>query len=581
MSWKKYFTPVDNNQSGSSSTINGTNSGNRPGPAQTNYSSYLPDIYTGSPNRIERYSQYEVMDSDPEVNAALDILAEFCTQKLKDGKSPFSIGWRNKATNSEVKILGEYMSQWNKIQMFDTRIFRVVRNVFKYGDVFFIRDPETQKWSYVDPSKVVKIIVNESEGKKPEQYIIKDLAPNFVNLVATQITPNINPRNNGGGVVPTGGYMGTGAAQKGGSNPGSTSSGSRFGLSETESAIAAEHIIHLSLSEGLDNNYPFGNSLLENIFKTYKQKELLEDAILIYRIQRAPERRVFHIDVGNMPSHLAMAFVERVKNEIHQRRIPSQTGGGQNVIDSAYNPLSINEDYFFPVTAEGRGSKVDTLPGGTNLGEIDDLKYFTNKLFRGLRIPSSYLPTGADDSQASFNDGRVGTAYIQELRFNKYCERLQNLIVSVFDTEFKRFMYHKGMNIDPGLFEVKFNPPMNFASSRQAGLDTERINTFNTIQAVPFMSKRFALKRFLGLTDDEVAENERLWAEEAGKGSPTHTDAAGELRSAGLSAGGMEGDLGAAGDMTPPEDLAGEPEGEGSLPGQVPPVAPGPMTQPA
>jgi len=580
MSWKKYFTTVDNNQSGSSSTINGTNSGNRPGPAQTNYSSYLPDIYTGSPNRIERYSQYEVMDSDPEVNAALDILAEFCTQKLKDGKSPFSIGWKNKATNSEVKILGEYMSQWNKIQMFDTRIFRVVRNVFKYGDVFFIRDPETQKWSYVDPSKVVKIIVNESEGKKPEQYIIKDLAPNFVNLVATQITPNVNPRNNGGGVVPTGGYMGTGSPQSG-SNPGAGSSGSRFGLSETESAIAAEHIIHLSLSEGLDNNYPFGNSLLENIFKTYKQKELLEDAILIYRIQRAPERRVFHIDVGNMPSHLAMAFVERVKNEIHQRRIPSQTGGGQNVIDSAYNPLSINEDYFFPVTAEGRGSKVDTLPGGTNLGEIDDLKYFTNKLFRGLRIPSSYLPTGADDSQASFNDGRVGTAYIQELRFNKYCERLQNLIVSVFDTEFKRFMYHKGMNIDPGLFEVKFNPPMNFASSRQAGLDTERINTFNTIQAVPFMSKRFALKRFLGLTDDEVAENERLWAEEAGKGSPTHTDAAGELRSAGLSAGGMEGDLGAAADMSPPEDLAGEPEGEGSLPGQVPPVAPGPMTQPA
>lgn len=581
MSWKKYFTPVENNQSGSSSTINGTNSGNRPGPAQTNYSSYLPDIYTGSPNRIERYQQYEVMDSDPEVNAALDILAEFCTQKLKDGKSPFSIGWRNKATNSEVKILGEYISQWNTLQMFDTRIFRIVRNVFKYGDVFFIRDPETQKWSYVDPSKVVKIIVNESEGKKPEQYIIKDLAPNFTNLVATQITPNINPRNNGGGVVPTGGYLGTGSAQRGGSNPGAGSTGNRFGLSETEHAIAAEHIIHLSLSEGLDNNYPFGNSLLENIFKTYKQKELLEDAILIYRIQRAPERRVFHIDVGNMPSHLAMAFVERVKNEIHQRRIPSQSGGGQNVIDSAYNPLSINEDYFFPVTSEGRGSKVDTLPGGTNLGEIDDLKYFTNKLFRGLRIPSSYLPTGADDSQASFNDGRVGTAYIQELRFNKYCERLQNLIVNVFDTEFKRFMYYKGMNIDPGLFEVKFNPPMNFASSRQASLDTERINTFNTIQAVPFMSKRFALKRFLGLTDDEVAENERLWAEEAGKGSPTHTDAAGELRSAGLSAGGMEGDLGAAADMTPPEDLAGETEGEAGMPGQVPPVAPGPMTQPA
>jgi hypothetical protein len=252
---------------------------------------------------------------------------------------------------------------------------------------------------------------------------------------------------------------------------------------------------------------------------------------------------------------MAMAFVERVKNEIHQRRIPSQSGGGQNVIDSAYNPLSINEDYFFPQTAEGRGSKVETLPGGTNLGEIDDLKYFTNKLFRGLRIPSSYLPTGADDSQASYNDGRVGTAYIQELRFNKYCERLQSLVTAVFDDEFKMYMYSKGLNIDSNLFELKFNPPLNFASTRQSALDGERINTFNTIQAVPYMSKRFAMKRFLGLTDEELAENERMWSEEQGKGQPTYTDAAGELRSAGLSAAGIEGDLGAAGDLTAPEDV--------------------------
>jgi hypothetical protein len=576
MSWKKYFTPAD--VSSSLSPISGNMGGaSRPGPSQTNYSNYLPDVYTGSPNRIERYQQYEVMDSDPEVNAALDILAEFCTQKLKDGKSPFTVQWRNKATNSEVRILAEYLQQWVKLQQFDIRIFRILRNTFKYGDCFFIRDPETQKWNWMDPSKLVKVIVNESDGKKPEQYIVKDLAPNFMSLVATQITANINPKNAGGG-LPNSGLTGM-AANKGTNGSFPTSGGSnRFGISETEHAIDAEHVIHLSLSEGLDNNFPFGNSLLENIFKVYKQKELLEDAILIYRIQRAPERRVFHIDVGNMPSHLAMAFVERVKNEIHQRRIPSQSGGGQNVIDSAYNPLSINEDYFFPTTAEGRGSKVETLAGGTNLGEIDDLKYFTNKLFRGLRIPSSYLPTGADDSQASFNDGRVGTAYIQELRFNKYCERLQALVATVFDVEFKRFMYFKGMNIDANLFELKFNPPLNFASSKQASIDAERINTFNTVQAVPYMSKRFALKRFLGLTDEEVAENERMWGEESGKGQPTSTDAAGELRSAGLSAAGIEGDLGAAGDMTPPEDM------EDNMPeeGAVAPVAPaGPATPPA
>jgi hypothetical protein len=171
------------------------------------------------------------------------------------------------------------------------------------------------------------------------------------------------------------------------------------------------------------------------------------------------------------------------------------------------------------------------------------------------------LPTGQDDSQSNFNDGRVGTAYIQELRFNKYCERLQSLITTVFDEEFKRFMYSKGLNLDPNIFELLFNPPMNFASSRQAAIDAERINTFNTIQAVPFMSKRFALKRFLGLTDEEVAENERFWAEENGKGQPTNTDAAGELRSAGLSAAGMEGDADAAGDLSAPDDMAGEGEG--------------------
>jgi len=1002
MSWKKYFTPVPVGKELSPLTSLGNTS--KAGPARTNYSSYLPDVYTGSPNRIERYQQYEVMDSDPEVNAALDILAEFCTQKLKNGKSPFTVKWHNKASNSEVRILSEYLQQWNTLQHFDTRIFRIVRNVYKYGDAFFIRDPETQKWSWVDPSKIVKIIINESDGKKPEQYIIKDLAPNFENLVVTQITPNINPRQAGGGMMSGSGYMGTQSAQRGTSGPyPSASSGSRFGLSETEYAIGAEHVVHISLSEGLDNNYPFGNSLLENVYKVYKQKELLEDAILIYRIQRAPERRVFHIDVGNMPSHMAMAFVERVKNEIHQRRIPSQSGGGQNVIDSAYNPLcldlttriplldgrilslselisefehgkenwayscdpstgkivpgvinwagitrrntavikltfdngetlictpdhkipvfgkgfvdaqhlttedsliafntkhaaisggktnkyqqvwdheskswiwthrmvgeffrernkhqeftyleehitsvkctihhkdnnrfnndprnltymnktdhvlyhsaqkkefwenmtieyraqmsskisntlksrwanltpdervsaiwnihsaqknavwmrqndpttfkqykenaslsrkkyidnhpefkkklnnnlesrikiknqeldvtfsmlqrvaekvkagttnkntivslcdndqtllemvqtanleklihknpqckidftkfgsskldrlitkfgyknwksfvkevdnfnhkvvkiekvenrdtgtitidgterwhgyhtfaiesgvfvknSINEDYFFPMTADGRGSKVDVLPGGTNLGEIDDLKYFTNKLFRGLRIPSSYLPTGADDSQASFNDGRVGTAYIQELRFNKYCERLQWLITEIFDQEFKLFMNSNGVNIDSGLFELNFNPPINFASTRQSALDSERINTFNTIQAIPYMSNRFALKRFLGLTDDEMADNERLWAEENGHGQPSHTDSAGELRSAGLSAAGIEGDLGMSGDLTAPGDIDNN-IGEFGQPMEfnaVPPVAASPTIPP-
>ena len=569
MSWRKYFTPV--NASGQMSPISGSMSSSHANPTHRNYSSFLPDVYSGHPNRLERYGQYDTMDSDSEVNAALDILAEFCTQQNEENGTPFRVFFKQQATATEIKVIRQLMQQWTKLNKFQTKIFKIVRNTFKYGDVFFVRDPETQSWMYVDPSKVDSIIVNESEGKLPEQYIIRDFNPNLQTLATTQI----NPSN-----VTGGGYSGS----SGGSstlNPGrgmtggypSNISGSRFQRNENQYAIDAKHVIHLSLSEGLDNNFPFGTSLLESIFKVYKQKELLEDAIIIYRIQRAPERRVFYIDVGNMPSHLAMGFVERVKNEVNQRRIPSVTGGSQSVIDAGYNPLSINEDYFFPQTAEGRGSKVEVLPGGTNLGEIDDLKYFTNKLFRALRIPSSYLPTGPDDGGSNFNDGRVGTAYIQELRFNKYCERLQSLIHEAFDTEFKLYLHNKGINVDSNIFDVRFNPPQNFASYRQAEMDGVRMGVFGQVAAVPFLSKRFALKRFLGLSAEEMAENETLWKEE-NVDEDTALPANAELRSVGVTAGGMGSDMSNLNSATtPPEQPPeGAPEG-GEAPAGAAPAA--------
>jgi len=567
MSWKRYFTPVPTGNMSPLSSA-GRSSAN---PSRTNYSSYLPDVYSGHPNRLERYSQYDTMDMDPEVNAAFDILAEFCTQSNEDNGTPFQVFFKEQSTPTEVKLIKKYMQQWTKLNKFSVRMFKIIRNTFKYGDCFFIRDPETQSWFYIDPSKVDRIIVNESDGKKPEQYVIRDVNINFQNLTVTQINPSNQNATPGGTTYVTGG-----AQQRGmvGAYPQST--GNRFQMNQNQWAIDAENVIHLSLSEGLDNNFPFGNSLMETIFKVYKQKELLEDAILIYRIQRAPERRIFYIDVGNMPSHLAMSFVERVKNEVNQRRIPSVTGGGQSVIDSGYNPLSINEDYFFPQTAEGRGSKVDTLPGGTNLGEIDDLLFFTQKLMRALRIPSSYLPTGTDDSAAQFNDGRVGTAYIQELRFNNYCERLQSLVNDQFDVEFKQYLFKKGINIDPNLFDLKFNPPQNFAAYRQVEMDTARVTTYSSIADVPYISKRFALKRFLGLSQEEITENEQMWREE-NIDAETTVSAQAEMRSMGVTTGGLASDMDTLGGSDlGPEDLQMD-----GMPGAAPPSAGSTPTTPA
>jgi len=522
MTWRKYFK-----SSNLPSNISPIGSGRMPDPGYRNYQSNLPDVYIGHPNRIERYNQYEQMDMDSEINAALDILSEFMTQKNEANNSPFDIKFKDNPTDNEVKIIKEQLQQWVKLNEFNSRIFKIVRNTIKYGDQVFVRDPENFKLFWVEMSKVVKVIVNESEGKKPEQYILKDVNPNFENLTVTAVTTSDQYMNHPQVGGPSGSYVQPNVPLGG---------GGRFTRAQNEAAINAEHIVHLSLTEGLDVYWPFGTSVLENVFKVFKQKELLEDAIIIYRVQRAPERRVFKIDVGNMPSHMAMAYVERIKNEISQRRIPTQTGGGANMMDATYNPLAQMEDYFFPVTSDQRGSSVDTLAGASNLGEITDLRYFTNKLFRGLRIPSSYLPVA----------------------------------------EFKLFMRWRGVNIDSQLFELIFEPPQNFAQYRQADVDSARIATFTQLESYPYFSKRFLMKRYLGMSEQEMSENETMWAEEQGDVEIAPVDDP-NLRSVGISPGGIAGDLE---NVAPPAEAP--PEGQAGAPGgAAAPMGAGPVGAPA
>jgi hypothetical protein len=412
---------------------------------------------------------------------------------------------------------------------------------------------------------VIKVIVNEAEGKEPEQYVIKNLNLNFQNLTATALSSSDTYTNHPqqGGSGGSGSYVQPNVPYSG---------GSRFSHAQNEAVLNAEHVVHISLTEGLDVNWPFGTSILESIFKIFKQKELLEDAIIIYRVQRAPERRIFKIDVGNMPTHMAMAFVDRIKNEVHQRRIPTQTGGGANMMDATYNPLSTNEDFFFPVGAEGRGSTVEALPGGSNLGEITDLRFFTNKMFRGLRIPSSYLPTGSDDSSSTFNDGKSTTALIQEWRFNQYCMRLQTMIVEKLDNEFKMFMRWRGINIDGQLFELRLNEPQNFAKYRQAEVDAARIQAFTSLEQTPYLSKRFLLERYLDLSEEEMQRNDELWAEEHND-TPDTVDTDAGLRAINVTPAGIESDMS---NLEMP-DLTAEPA-PGVEPGALPATSAAPAT---
>lgn len=175
---------------------------------------------------------------------------------------------------------------------------------------------------------------------------------------------------------------------------------------------------------------------------------------------------------------------------------------------------------------------------------------------RGLRVPSSYLPTGPDDSDRALNDGKVGTALIQEYRFNQYCERLQKSIMQKLDDEFKMFLHWRGFNIDSGLFNISLCAPQNFASYRQAEMDTTRITAFSQLEPLPYMSKRFLLKRYLGLSEEEIMENEQMWREERDE-PELETTQGQDLRSIGVTPAGIESDIQTGQEIAGAEGMAG------------------------
>jgi hypothetical protein len=554
MSWKKYFKSTSSTRSPLSHRAGKRNAS----PSVGQYPNLLKESYLGCNNRVQRYQELEIMGLDSTIATAMDIISQFSTQEDESTGLCFKINYKEEATETETTIIKDRLESWYYLNEFHKRIFRIFRNVLKYGDQVFLRDPETFKLHYVEMDNVIKVIVNESKGKKPEQYVIRNLNMNFQNLTATQV--NSEDMFN---MIPAGpGYSSNGDSFNSPNNP--YSSSSRFALGKSETPIDASNILHLSLTEGLDANWPFGTSILESVFKVYKQKEMLEDSIVIYRIQRAPARRVFKIDVGEMPSYQAQAYVEKLKNELYQRRIPTMGPNGSKFVDTSYQSMAINEDFFLPISSSGKGTDITQLNEGMNLGEINDLRYFDNKLIRGLQIPSSYIPTGAEDGTQAVNDGKVGIALIQEYCFNRYCERLQRLICDLLDLEFKAYLKWCGVTIDTSIFKLTFNPPQNFAQYRQTEQDAARINIFSQMAGFPFMSKRFLMKRYLGLNEDEMNENAKLHREETMDLNALDNEN-GNLRDLGVTSGSIDSDMqnfpamgnGEEGEM-PEETMAGE-----------------------
>jgi hypothetical protein len=436
--------------------------------------SWYSQIMKGAGSRMQRYQQYDAMDQDIDISRALDIIAEEISNDDITTNLAFIIEYQNEGdedvSDTVVTTIRAAVRQWTRVQDLNNRIFRISRYLAKYGDCFFKKSKDTRKWEFLDPTKVYGIEI-DGDGNKVAYHI----------------------RGTGG----SNGY-------------------SVYGAKASQiDVIPADAIIHFTRSDDMGEDAPFGESLLQPIFRTFKQLTALEDSVIIYRLVRAPERRVFYIDVGNMPAQRVKQYLESVKNELRQKRIPNTSSQGGEVVDGTFNPNSISEDIFLAQTAGGRGSRVETLPGGENLGELAELKYFRNKLYQGLRIPSSYM-TGQDAQGAQYNDGKVGIAYIEELRFANFIRRVQNKVEQVMDIEFKKYLSAIGVAIDPQLFILRLPEPQNFGTYRQSALDSDLINAYKSIGDEKMLSARFKLKRYLGLTEDELSMNEVMLKQELG-----------------------------------------------------------------
>ena len=445
-----------------------------------NYSWYQR-LIQGSGSRLTRYREYDLMDNDVDISRALDTIAEEMTGN--DEATGECLVMEVVAeddtmiSDTEVLTVKAALRHWIQIHSWQSRLFKVVRQCVKYGDVMFRKKNDHQTWEFIHPKHVVGAIVDRDDITK---------------IIAWQVRKNTKESRSTYGVPLT-----TSSAQ------------------DYSEIIPAKEVVRFTLNDDMSDTAPFGESILSPVYRSHKQKELLEDSVVIYRIQRAPERRVFYIDVGKMPPQRAKQYLEQIKNEIKQKKVPT-VNGGTDQIDSVYNPQSMNEDFFFAQRADGRGSRVETLPGGQGLGELSDLEYFMNKVIRGLRIPYSYMYQTKESGGSLWNDGRVGVAYIQELRLALFVARLQTYIESVLDEEFKKFLRFSNIIVDDFDYSITLPDPSNFGTYRQQELDTNLLNTYASADGVQYLSKRFIMERYLQLTDEEIIRNEQLLREEKG-----------------------------------------------------------------
>jgi len=462
------------------------------------YGQYV-DIEGAYRNEHELIKRYREMALHPEVDKAIeDVVNEAIVTDLYD--SPVEVELSNlNASESIKKKIREEFRYIKETMDFDKKSHEIFRNWYIDGRLYYLKvidekNPQLgiQDLRYIDPMKLKYIRQEKRKNGKDDPYVrinSKDEStpnPEFDEYYIYTMKPN----------YPTGMV-----AQAG---KGSTK--------------ISKDSITMCTSGLVDRNRNRVLSYLQKAIKALNQLRMIEDALVIYRLSRAPERRIFYIDVGNLPKIKAEQYLKEVMNRYRNKLVyNAQTGEVRD--DRKF--MSMMEDFWLPRREGGRGTEITTLPGGQNLGELADIEYFQKKLYRALGVPESRI--GAD---SGFNLGRSSEILRDELGFAKFVGRLRKRFAHMFNDMLKTQLILKNIVTPEDWKQMEdhiqydFLYDNQFAELKESEMLQNRLSNLATIE--PFIGKYYSTeyvrKRVLQQTDQEIEEIDMQIEDEIEKG---------------------------------------------------------------
>ena len=461
----------------------------------------LEGVYRTEFELIKRYRE---MALHPEADSAIeDIVNEAIVSDSNDSPVEIELSNLNASDGIKNKIRKEFKYILDLLD-FDKKAHEIYRNWYVDGRLYYhkiidLKNPHEgiQELRYIDAMKMRYI---RKQKKKKEDRLSQVQRLNTANSNPMDYEfPEIeeyfmyNPKS----VYPTGNPQMTGASQ---------------GIKIAKDAITY-------CSSGLvDRNKGNTLSYLHKAIKSLNQLRMIEDSLVIYRLSRAPERRIFYIDVGNLPKVKAEQYLRDVMMRYRNKLVYNANTGE---IRDDKKHMAMLEDFWLPRREGGRGTEISTLPGGQNLGEITDIEYFKKKLYRSLNVPPSRM-----DGEGGFNLGRSSEILRDELKFTKFVARLRKRFSYMFNDMLKTQLILKNICTPEDWermsehIQYDFLYDNHFSELKEAELMNERLTLLQTAEPYvgKYYSQDFVRRKILRQTDVEILEQDKLIKDEIAKG---------------------------------------------------------------